>query len=221
MKYSKFGFPFDIIGKLSTTPEQAEELFGFKMKEGAKGVVLFKRNGRLVIRSWMPHKSYVKTPFRKYAEQKFSVLGKIVKEYKSLINEVWAGDDGKYLFAHSRFMGINMRELGIPPKWLKLRFTIGELPKPKLIRKAIIIEGSKVNLGMSNAEGMEIGICIFERRCLKLHCISPCVYSEPERIKISLSEFGNIKSLKSLYLHIYFKRGKEYSPNAIAILRHG
>ncbi|MCK4353575.1 hypothetical protein KAW65_09240 [candidate division WOR-3 bacterium] len=40
------GFPFELRGKLSTTPEQAKSMFGFKMKRGAIGIIFERRNSR-------------------------------------------------------------------------------------------------------------------------------------------------------------------------------
>ena len=78
--------PMEVRGKLSTTPAQAKRMFGYKMNPGAKGVILFKKNGKLFIRSLMPYKMSPNT--MKHAHR----VGEVSRKWKKLsptVKEKW------------------------------------------------------------------------------------------------------------------------------------
>ena len=75
----KSPFPFEIRGKLSTTPEQAMSLFGYTMKPGAKAIIIARRNGNLYIRSLMPYR--ISSPKLLKSNQR---LKKIAQKWSSL-----------------------------------------------------------------------------------------------------------------------------------------
>ena len=224
----KLRLPFEIRGKLSTTPEQAKRMFGYIMKPGAKGIVIQRDKGKLIIRSLMP-KRIVETLYQKNFKRKTRVLSGIIRDYrKELIEPVWDKNKGKYLWGGNKFIGFNMKRLGNTPNWFKLLLTFGELAKPSLYCNKDcpypMVKEGKIKFGAKNADSMEIGVGIFDKKELKLYLIPPKRYDNPESIEIESSEFTglpNDRINKSLILHIFFKKYDKYSVNKVVLLTNG
>ena len=215
--FLKTHLPFEIRGKLSTTPEQAKEMFGYDMKPGAIGIVLQRRNGRIMIRSLMPKKMPPKSTWVKNDKRKFRALISIVRDYNdSLITPVWSKYKGTYSTGFKRFIGINMKVLGNPPHWLKLLLTVGELPKPSISKVMRI--GNKVKFTVKNANSMEIGCALFASKELKLYWSAPNKYKDTANIELP---FYVPESIKSLIIYVYFKKDDKYSANTAVLAPRG
>ena len=107
-------YPIRITGKLSLTPAQAKKIFGYTMKEGAKGVALQRRGSRIFIRSLMPQRK-PNTEMQQIAERKLTIISKIGSRHmEDLIYPVWepiARKTKRYPSGFTMFVGINMRRI--------------------------------------------------------------------------------------------------------------
>lgn len=126
------GFPFEIIGKLSATPEQAKKMFGFEMKKGAIGIIFQRKsNGESYIRNSMPRHHF--TEKEKINMKKMSVISRIASEHlKDLIHTVWNPIANNNSCGFNTFMSKNFVRVGGPPKWENLIITDGNAKLPKI-----------------------------------------------------------------------------------------
>ena len=156
---------FSITGKLSLTPTEAFEMFGYRMKPGAKGIVLQRRNGKTFIRSLMPQ-DHRFTKNRQHNKSKMKIISTIASQHMDdLIYPAWdpLAQELKYPSGFTLFVGTNMHITGCPPDWHKLVITQGPLPLPEVL--AVTRHRSQLTLQLRQpTPKLQLGIAFFSPR---------------------------------------------------------
>ncbi|MDI6839306.1 MAG: hypothetical protein QMD71_00380 [bacterium] len=216
-----------IIGKLSLTREQANLMFGYNMKQGAKGIVLQRRKNRIFIRSLMP-KTRVNTKMQQMREKKMSFISKIGSRHmQDLIDPIWTKERNKnrthhkYISGFNMFVSLNMKGIGIPPDWKNMLITIGKLAPPEVLYSTYSNKTIKMKIEArqhSKSENKEIGIGVLDTKNFELIHIEPKQYNTETEIRIKVKQF-----LHHPILYVYFKQNNEYSTSTAIVpkYRHG
>ncbi len=196
--------PFgEIRGKLSLNKKEALEMFGFKMRDDARGVI-FRRTrwGNLIIANWInPNDRKTKKQLKQ--RKLFKSLTHMVKHHKKdIIWPIW-NKRASYT-GHTLFMGTNLKKVGNNMNFENMLISLGEIEPPNLIYAKV--ENGILELKISNLNNQEIGIAVLTRK-YKLYHFKPTHYPNPRKIKIKL--IGRVKSPPLVY--VYFKVGDKYS----------
>ncbi|MDD2889405.1 MAG: hypothetical protein PHE49_02030 [bacterium] len=216
----------EIRGKLSLSPEQAEEMLGYKMKPGAKGVVFQVRNGRQVVLSLMPNKpKFMKVSKKmKAIRTKVGTLGTMVGEHKkTLVMPIWHKEarKNKYFSGAQFFTSVNLRRLGYYPiDWMKLRISTGDIKKPEFGveycpgRNIVVLNFSENTAKRLKSETLEPKVAIFYTNHLKLYhpmerynCVGASYIKLPVKLK------GHWEKKIPIVL-MYLKQGNRYSESS-------
>lgn len=206
----------EVHGKMSLTPQQAQKMLGYTMKPGAIGVVFAKRNGKQIVRSLVIPEIIAKTKLSQHAENRFKILGKLVKEhFADLIIPIWhpLSISTKYKWGgHALFCDINCENIGFPPDWNKLIISKGSLNPPQFCAeycppmKIIIITMAKNSWHSIRENLAEPRIAILHKKELKLyHPIIPI-----------LSDFGTRK----LYIKLPFQQEEHWERKGFLTLMY-
>lgn len=204
VKWTPFG---EIRGKLSLTPEEAEEMFGYRMKPGAIGVYFQKRHGKLIIGSLMPQRNIEKSESHIYSIYRLKIISKVYKELKKVISPLWdakAKAGGyRYISGFNLFVHINGKRVGLPPDWRKLILTEGELESPQI--KAVRYAGPWLMVRLSKVTPFELHLAVFEPKQDLLKYLG-CVEQSPN---IYLNLVHRLTNPTMVYA--FMKKGSDYS----------
>ena len=194
----------EIRGKLSLTPEQAQKMLGFKMKEGAKGVVLRKVGDRILITNFF---SSARRPGpsknQKLWYKPFGILTRLAKEHlRDLIWPIWNPliTNQPYTGVHL-FMSVNLKRIGREANWANMIISRGELKAPEINYGFFCSPHKVIKLKVKETDN-EIGVGIFDKRTNHFYHYRAKKYSYKDGI-IWVTYKGN---LFSPIAYLYFKR---------------
>ncbi|MCK4353264.1 hypothetical protein KAW65_07655 [candidate division WOR-3 bacterium] len=203
--------PFEIIGKLSVTPEQAKRMFDFDMKPGALGIVFQRRGKTRYIRNAMPRHP-ICTEEQKIKENKLSILGRMSHNHlNDLIRPVWnpLAEKWHYYSGHCLFIGFNMKSVGIPSVWENLKLTYGDLEPPCV--ECACYHNRKIKFRVKGCAD-RIGVGILNRADFKLWHFS----SQSGKPIILSFNFPLSKPI----IYVYKRRGDLYSGSVSIIPKY-
>ncbi|MCK4352742.1 hypothetical protein KAW65_04965 [candidate division WOR-3 bacterium] len=207
----------DIRGALTMTKEEAKRLFNKDLKEGAKGVYFSRYGGKIVLKSWMPHRKKTKDKNQIKRHKLFLTMHKLAcQEKNTLIRPLWNElAKGKAYSGHNMFMGVNMSRVTIKFEWKNLLITQGKINPPKI--KKALLQKNKIKLTIEPLRGegrgepinKPIGIMLLDQKELKFVHINPVIYNQnPIIIKMKCKE---------PIIYAYVKDGNKYSPSVSII----
>ena len=230
----------DVWGKLKVKGDDAEELMGFRPKEGAIGVVLRRckytdKNGKvrkgIFASSLMPRKYFPNTKKSQMCFDRMSVIRRIGSEYlKDLVHPIWnplaVRGYKKFYSGFNYFMSVNLKAVGLSLDLSKLLISDGEIEPPKEMCQSWYAPDSneiKIVVPLTNHRSQipnyEIGIGIVDKITGSFYHIAPVSRDTLEhRSRIwklkQVRRYYNPcgpKSRKRFYIYMYYKKGEQFS----------
>lgn len=218
------GYPFKFSGSISCTPEQAERMFGFKMKKGATGLTFVRHpSGKISIRNRMPERPLLNEQ-QKSKETIFTIVGKIASSHlHDITRPIWNPPaapmslSGQNLFVMQNMNALeskmktekrtHKKKLNIRTitEWQLLKLSVGKLEKPIIkIAEYYFSTGKKLKLIIKNPNKYDVGICLLDRQTFELTHILPKQYKYPIYLHLE-------KTVHSPVVYLYFYNGTQYS----------
>lgn len=230
----------DVWGKLKVTGDDAEELMGFRPKEGAIGVVLRRckytdKKGKvrkgIFASSLMPGRHIPNTKKSQMCFDRMSVIRMIGSEHlKDLIHPIWnplsVRGYKKFYSGFNYFMSVNLKAVGLSLDLSKLLISDGEIEPPKEVCQSWYTPDSneiKIVVPSTNFRTLipnyEIGIGIVDKITGSSYHIAPMSRDTLEhRVRIwklkQVRRYYNPcgpKLQKRFYIYMYYKKGEQFS----------
>lgn len=233
-KVMDIGAIFNIKGKISLTPSQALEYFGFKLKKGAKGIIFYKRGGKRFMRSWMPRRKQPGTDAQSKVKKVFKRLTRLGSEHlRDIIRPIWEAQfvgrenprGGKYYSGFNMFMSLNLKRVIGTGNWRRMLISIGEVEPPVVrwtkaynrdreqARRLFYQRGTRyVKMRVRRKGDKEIGIGIFDADSLEFVHIAPKRYSNAITLTIP-------DGMSNPIIYLYFKKGNLYSNSSVHLIK--